>query len=175
MDKENINSMLIPGELSAPNKRRGLGEFNRKKEAALYDSDCAYDLLGGVEQTPGKTIPQQSGTEQTTAPHSAIVAGSSESAAKNTPKPAQGDDYTKTYQRRMTEQQRMSQSSAGATEARAQTQKETGLRNEARDLQDQLRYWKAQEGQGSHDSATVSGNISSIENRLHGIDGKYWS
>jgi hypothetical protein len=177
MDKENLNGTLIPGELSAPNKRRGLGHYSRVKEASLYDSDCVYDLKSGEEHAPASPSSTSSEEDQAAPQASFVVAGSSQSAAKGIGGASLKEDYTKSYQRRVLEQQKVAQSSApeAAPTAKEQSNREAVLRNEARDLGDQIRYWKNQEGSGNYDSTTISGNISSLESRLNGIDGKYWS
>lgn len=58
--------------------------------------------------------------------------------------------------------------------AQAEKQKQDEQRYRARDLQDQLSFWRQQIGQGLYDEGTVNGMIAQLESELNAIPPHLW-
>lgn len=118
----------------------------------------------------------RSGTPTTSLKHAASRHISTPSEERVT-----SENYTKIYQKRQREReameqaQRRDQATANAVLAKKQLEQDTTLRNQARHLREQIQWWRAQIGQGSHDTTYIAGMISSLESQLNAIPPRYWN
>ena len=185
MSNDDMNFSLIPGELSAPNKRRGLGHRARENESAGYHKD-AFDVVdcgpsGAAPHEPGtKSAKPSSGAVSTTVGASASLPGKAPTSSLGKTGGAakvSGDNYRAEYMRKQRENESVatgkSLTKEQAMSRTDQQNREVAERSRARDLSDQLQYWKNQQFSNEHDQGAVTGNIAQIEQQLNSIDQKF--
>lgn len=162
MDKKDLNFLMIPGELSDPRVRKGLEGHNREREREIYEKamSCESPLIS--TSTQNKT-------------------GGSLTAASDTPAatPPQKQDYRQAYRDKqdklMQETQERNSKAAAFEKKQTEERRETDIRNRARDLSEQITYWKSDNAKISHDEQTISGQVNALQNELNTIDSKYWA
>jgi hypothetical protein len=98
-----------------------------------------------------------------------------------------GDNYLKAYldERAQQDEARAAAQKDAVEKTRVETEKRQkddmakrqadDHRFRARELQNQIQWWRQQEGAGTHDSATIQGQISNLEWQLTTIPREFWS
>lgn len=97
-----------------------------------------------------------------------------------------GDNYLKAYldERAKQDDARAAAQKQAADKARTESEQQMkdamakrqidDYRMRARELQNQIQWWRQQEGMGTHDAATIQGQISNLEWQLNAIPREYW-
>lgn len=170
MDKDSMNSMMIPGELTDPIKRKGLGFRSSTKESAAFDKGLSVLVTSDkndVDKQEILTAKKRPESASTDSPAEAEEAGSGNTK----------EDYRQAYmdKKRLLENEEQGKSSAVELKQQkeAQEKQEIMQRSRARDLVGQISHWRRQEGLGEYDNGTIQGNISNLERELNAIDPKY--
>lgn len=170
IDKESMNSMMIPGELTDPKKRKGLGFRSSTKENAAFDKGLS--VL--VAKDENDIEEQQSLTVKRPEP---AMANSGSAESEDEASGSTKQDYRQAYldKKRLLESEQLGKSSAAKLKQQKDVQEKQEImqRSRARDLTGQISHWRRQEGLGEYDSGTIQGNISNLERELNSIDPKY--
>ncbi len=172
-ERKNLNYTLIP---------RDIGDMTKRRKQI-------YGRAGMPSQAPKGVAPTFLGTStderkiqgKTGAPEESKDSGQGSAVTDSGTDKGADEDYTKTYlkNKAAAEQQgrdeQIKNSASDAVEKNKQMTEETMLRNQARDLQNQVRMWEEKKGQQGYDDAQVDGMVASLKSQLGAIDPKYWN
>ena len=174
-ERRDLNQILIP---------RDIGDLTKKRRQLYGRAGLPTRTAEGVAPTYlGSSTEESKIRDQAAAPEEGTTqnsAADTNEQKNNDDESVTGEKYQKAYikkRRRIKAEQKEEQKKLAvknAQEQQKQLEIDTNFRNQAREIQNQMRMWENKRNEPASDSTQIDAMISVLQSQLNGIDPKYW-
>lgn len=182
------NRDLLPHETDKTRQSHGTSSYNAPS-TRLDGEDRGFSV---IMNTKSPTKPFEKGrtgastssggqrTSRSTSEMRFPLSGSGGSRSSAFDEDMNSDNYQKLYERRQRELAAQKQEEAARERKQREAQgkkkadQETALRLRARQLFDEIQFWRGQYAMGLHDPTYINAMIATLQTEMNGIDPRYW-